>query len=355
MIRIICSLQLILLARALNSSNQSFKTAIDSLIQVVQQRKVFGNASDPIAITELPGYTGWNRNRISSKVDQCFVNKIGNQTVALDASLHILHYDISFNTNNIWSVSVACPNVTVTAIQGHLPIPLFYGRAYGPAILVGYQNTSALSTMVHNGGQYSVTDISFTITDPGLYTVEVVLESIFSPNIYSLPHTPDLDYDGFLLRGFPLILNVTRSDIIRCNTAQSCNMTLCTSKDIESDFSISSGRWIVSGHTSRIMNKTTVDRYSFDNHMFRSYAEGSNRLSIEMEYQPINCMLAPLRSSIAVLESCIQDTGIHFILIGDSVTQQHEHALNILLKPRNRLSYVNLKGKKLLPSFLSSK
>ena len=334
---------LMLRVKAKNSSVPSLKRAIDSLIQKVRKRVVFGNASDPIAITELPGYTGWNRNRFNSKVDQCFIEKIGNRTVAVDASLNILRYDISINTNNIWSVSVACPNVTVTAEQGHLPIPLFYGRAYGPAILAGYQNAS--TSMVHNGVQYSLTEISFSFLDPGLYTVEVALESMHSPNIYSLPHTSDLAYDGFLLRGFPLILNVTTSIDISCNTAESCKMTLCTSKDIEADFSILSGRWIVLGHTSRIMNKPTVDEFSFNDQMFRSYAQGSNRLSIEADYQPIHCMLAPLRPSLVLLEACTQDTGIHFILIGDSVTQQHEQALQILLNPRNRLTFVDLKGK----------
>jgi hypothetical protein len=50
---------LMLRVKAQNSSVPSLKRAIDSLIHKVQKRVVFGNASDPIAITELPGYTGW--------------------------------------------------------------------------------------------------------------------------------------------------------------------------------------------------------------------------------------------------------------------------------------------------------
>ena len=333
---------LFLQALAENSSELSLKSARDALIQKAAQHQVFGNSSDPISLAGLPGYTGWNRNRIDSKVDQCFVTKIGNQTVvALGGFLNIFMHDIS-KSSNMWTISVACPKVTATVEQGHLPTPLFYSRAYGPAILVGSQKNSDFTS--HSGGNYSVTEISFFIIDPGLYTVEVVFESNLSPNIYRLPHTLGLDYEGFLLRGFPLILNVTSSDSTRCNTAISCNMNLCTSKDIESDLTSTSGRWIVLGKTSTVMDKHFISELPLKDEGFRRYVDGSNRLSIETDYKPINCVLAPLRSSIQFLDTCVRETGIHFILIGDSVSRIHAHALKQLLNPRNRVTWVSLRG-----------
>jgi hypothetical protein len=297
--------------KAANSSEPLLQKARDVLMLEVQHRKVFGNVFDPIAISELPGYTGWPRNRIGSKVDQCFVTRMGNQkTFTLDGS--ILRFDGSKSTK-IWTVSIACPKITVTADRGLLPMPLFYARAYGPAIVAGSQKAS--SSVVQNGVKYSETEISFAIKDPGLYAVEVVLESIFTPNVYAIPARPGLDYDGFLLPGFPLLLNATRIGN-RCETAKACNMTLCSSKDIQSDFTASSGRWIVLGKIDKLPQNTSKK-------VFDGYSADTIRLGIKTDYKPIDCVLAPIKSAAAVLDACVVDTGLHFIFIGDSVTGQH--------------------------------
>ena len=104
------------------------QNAIFILIHLVNNRSVFGNEADPITITELPGYTGWNRDRINSNVDQCFINRIGNQTFALESSLNTFYHVIS-NPTNIWTILIACPNITATTEQGHISKPLFYSRA----------------------------------------------------------------------------------------------------------------------------------------------------------------------------------------------------------------------------------
>jgi hypothetical protein len=312
---------LLLQAKAANSSKPLLKKARDALILEVQQRKVFGNVSDPVAISELPGYTGWPRNRISSKVDQCFVTRMGNQNAfTLDRS--ILRYDVSKSTK-IWTVSIACPKITVTVDRGLLPIPLFYARAYGPAILVGSQKAS--SSMVQNGVKYSETEISFAIKDPGLYTVEIVLESIVTPNVYAIAARPGLDYDGFLLPGFPFLVNATSTEN-RCETAKACNMTLCSSKDIQSDLTSSSGRWIVLGHIDKLPQNTSKN-------VFDGYSADTIRLGIKTDYKPNDCVLAPIKSAAAMLDACVVDTGLHFIFIGDSVTGQHIQISKNYLKP----------------------
>jgi len=131
--------------------------------------------------------------------------------------------------------------------------------------------------------QYSITDIAFFIKDPGLYTVEVVLESLLTPDIHTLPRSPQLEYRGFILHGFPLILNVTSSRTL-CNSIISCNRTICTSKDIEADVSSSSGRWLFLGHTNKIRNKVIVDTESMNDPSLQQYIQGSNRFSIETDF-----------------------------------------------------------------------
>jgi hypothetical protein len=338
----ILSCNFLLQSDAFNSTVLPLNVAREALLKQAQRRKVFGNALDSIALTELPGYTGWNRDKVKSVVDQCSVLKIGNEKVTLNDNLNILQHDISKSNYYLWSVSIACPNVTAPDELGHLPIPVFYARAYGPAILVGSQ--SDLSSLNQNGGQYTLTNISFVIIDPGLYTIEVVLESIFSPNVYTLPQTSEtLLYEGFLLPGFPLILNVTSSDTV-CNTAKSCNMTLCKSEDIESDLTSSTARWIVLGHVSKNTKDKKFVGEKMDSELFRRYADGFNRLGIETDYVPSKCVLSPLQSSLAFHDSCFNDTGIHYILMGDSVTQQHMNALKQLLNPYNRITWIDLKG-----------
>jgi hypothetical protein len=328
--------------KAANSSEPSLKEVQNALIRKVQQRKVFGNALDPIAIGELPGYTGWPRNRIDSKVDECFVTRIDGDhaIVTLDSSLNIFHLQISHSMSVMWNISIACPNVTVSAEKAHLhlPSPLFYARAYGPAILVGYPQM--LTGIVHQGQPYSQTQISFAVKDPGVYTIEVVLESIFSPNFDvwdSKSH--GLYYEGFLLHGFPLILNVTSNDIL-CNTALSCNYTFCRGKDIESDKTSMSGRWIVLGHSTQ--NASINSEKQGKDDIYQKYVEGHHRLSIVTDYKPINCVLAPLHSSVALMDTCVLKTGIHYVFIGDSVTGQHFSLLKHLLNERNRMTMVSV-------------
>jgi hypothetical protein len=341
-------------AASSNSSDPSLKNKAvqdDALIQTVQQRQVFGNASDPIVISELPGYTGWPRNRIESKVDQCFVTDIGGRNVSLiDASLNILHLHISNSMSVMWNISIACPNSTVATAENkthnhhHLPSPLFYARAYGPAILVG--NPQTLSGIVHHGQPYSQKEISFAIMDPGLYTVEVVLESIVSPNFNTL-HGWDAQsppyYDGFMLLGFPLILNVTRSDIPCNNSTKTCRLNFCTGKDIESDQTSVSGRWIVLGHGSEVkeLPPFVLEKHPKDD-IYQKYVDGSHRLSLRTDYKPIHCVLATLTSSVAWMDTCAGNKGIHFVLLGDSVTGQHAHSLKHFLKAPNRMTLISL-------------
>jgi hypothetical protein len=243
--------------------------------------------------------------------------------------------------------------MTTNPTRGKIPMPLFYARAYGPAILAGSKKNagwnSTASNYISTKQTYSLTEISFTFKDPGMYTVEIVLESLFTPNIYTLPHTTDNHpYYGFLIPGFPLILNVTSSSHVPCNTAQTCNVSLCTSQDIQSDLDSSTGRWIVLGHTSRIIDKpfVLIEDTKIQDKGFQSYAEGPNRLSIETDYQPMNCVLAPLKSSMTLLDACMRDVGgIHFVLLGDSVTRLHVGALKQLLHPQHQVTLVSLRGK----------
>ena len=89
-----------------------------------------GNPSDQIGIAELPGYTGWNRNRYLSRVDQCLVQRVGAQESMMDGYLNIFHFDLSSqNDSNAWTLTIACPHITtVKDVHGHVPSPLFYDR-----------------------------------------------------------------------------------------------------------------------------------------------------------------------------------------------------------------------------------
>jgi len=123
----------------------------------------------------------------------------------------------------------------------------------------------------------------------------------------------------------------------RCETAKACNMSLCTSKDIEADLTSSSGRWIVLGHTS-IDNNEDKD---IPKDVFSRYTIGVRRLGIQTDYTPINCVLDPMKSAFTLFDACDQDTGLHFIFIGDSVTGLHlELTKRLLNKPRYRITYL---------------
>ena len=137
-----------------------------------------------------------------------------------------------------------------------------------------------------------------------------------------------------------------------CNTAKTCNMTFCRGKDIESDLTSSSGRWIVLGHMSQVHTDRPLatDKHQKE-YIYHKYVDGSHQLSIVTDYKPIHCVLVPLQSSIALIDTCVEKTGIHYILMGDSVTIQHVGMLKHLLNFWNRITFIDV-GCKWHVSFL---
>ena len=292
---------------------------------------------DHIRPLELPGYTGWARNGLDTRVGECMLfnisSKMNGEKPTPNGLISVVKHNICTHGTN-WSISIKCPYTTPHVTQR--AVPAFYSRAYGPAILVGSQR------LVNNPNAdgFSVTEISFRLADVGFYTVEVVLESLFQPNLKVMPHEGDnLDYEGFLLPEFPLFLivqsdnNHSKASSTRlwnssdwpCTSKTTEVIKMCSTSDIQSDMSIATGRWIVLGHAYRLSefyNRTSQDE--------RFRVNGANRIAIMTEYRLFDCTLLSFDAinSRSSYTECINkfddnESRLHFIFIGDSVTQIH--------------------------------
>ncbi len=127
---------------------------------------------------ELPGYTGWSR----------------------PATTLVHHFDIvkmsstAPITGQNWTVTAHCRHPKARSGRAQ-----FYVRAYGPSILPGRVTD-------HGNGTYDFTILPF---DAGVYHLEVVLVFSFPPAWKSLPTNFEPGYEGYLLPGFPIELDVS--------------------------------------------------------------------------------------------------------------------------------------------------
>mmetsp|Transcript_33811 Transcript_33811/g.100858 ORF Transcript_33811/g.100858 Transcript_33811/m.100858 type:complete len:667 (-) Transcript_33811:516-2516(-) len=309
-----------------------------------------GLAYDPLSIApgELPGYTGWARpeHTLAGRFRILSVSPPSG-TVAAGGD------------EDGWSVRVRCSAPECRHGGSH-----FYLRAYGPAILAG--------RMVDEGdGTYAAT---FYPVDPGVYTVEAVLAFSTAPLFDRFPLVGEEEpgYEGYLLPGFPLRLDVvvagaaTAADggIVPSAAARSPGAdddAWCTSAQLVetegSGTALRSGRWKV------------VDRVQSGDHgtlssdpdgvSWTGYRENLNSLGVVLRYVPNGCRLLPesrLMSSPSppkgdgggeggggehLWDKCLVDAGIanstdpadqiHIIMIGDSVMRLQEDSLRVFL------------------------
>ena len=273
---------------------------------------------------DLPGYTGWARP----------IN-------TLAGSFSILQHQCDTEGTIViaknWTCTIHCDH-PACATGGSL----FYVRAYGPAILPGHVTD-------HGDGSYEITVLPF---DEGLYTVEVVLSFSNHPPWSDLPTKVVTAYEGYLVPGFPVPMNVIEDKIQNQNTYLSpntkttntkrvvCNSSMLTETSTSSALAL--GRWVV--------RNTNIDHPYVNQTLVQAsvehYAAGDTSLGIDIQYVPTTCSLLSVKAALApkTLKRC-RDNGKkkrshhnntrhlrnsanrpwHVIFIGDSnMRLQHE-------------------------------
>jgi hypothetical protein len=294
-----------------NSSLVHIETTISSVLtnaDVPAETLMFLRPGD------LPGYTGWAR-----------------PSNTLAGSFMSPNCDGAGMIQQNWTCTVHCHHA-----QCQHGGSLFFVRAYGPAILPGLVTD-------HGNGTYDVTFLPF---DQGIYTVEVVLAFSSHPPWSDFPVQHEPAYEGYLLPGFPLQLNVGVDQLdsaINHNNNRlalnivtsssktklhSCNMSMLTETSTHS--ALASGRWVVRkmnmqdtyvANQSSTSQEATLERYQI----------GETSLGFDMEYIPTSCSLMPARAAKdpRTLDSCrkrSQETNtntnsnrsLHILFIGDS-------------------------------------
>eukprot|EP00566_Odontella_aurita_P005123 CAMPEP_0113595954 /NCGR_PEP_ID=MMETSP0015_2-20120614/40045_1 /TAXON_ID=2838 /ORGANISM="Odontella" /LENGTH=619 /DNA_ID=CAMNT_0000503371 /DNA_START=733 /DNA_END=2591 /DNA_ORIENTATION=- /assembly_acc=CAM_ASM_000160 len=322
-----------------------------------------GLAYDPLSIApgELPGYTGWARpeHTLAGRFRILSVSPPSGTVAA--GGVRLAPVRDSRGGGGRGRVVRPGPMLRAECRHGGSH---FYLRAYGPAILAG--------RMVDEGdGTYAAT---FYPVDPGVYTVEAVLAFSTAPLFDRFPLVGEEEpgYEGYLLPGFPLRLDVvvagaaTAADggIVPSAAARSPGAdddAWCTSAQLVetegSGTALRSGRWKV------------VDRVQSGDHgtlssdpdgvSWTGYRENLNSLGVVLRYVPNGCRLLPesrLMSSPSppkgdgggeggggehLWDKCLVDAGIanstdpadqiHIIMIGDSVMRLQEDSLRVFL------------------------
>jgi len=204
--------------------------------------------------------------------------------------------------------------------------------------------------MAKDEGKYEMKLIPL---DPGVYTVEVVL-SFSSPNAFSsfplASGTPEPAYEGYLLPGFPIRINV---NINSANTGGRTNdaVPLCSFRQLvetSPNSVLSKARWHVDskanerGYTSSLAGKRVSKE---------GYKQSTNSIGIQMsyDYSP-NCTLLASRSfqkqgSSHPFHQC-ESKDIKVIFIGDSVMRVQWNRFDELVKgiPSVSTDYISLYG-----------
>lgn len=299
--------------KLLNTKNSSLynETSSSVLTYADAPAKMFLRPGD------LPGYTGWAR-----------------PSNTLAGSFVLPHCDGTAQIQQNWTCAVHCHHV-----QCKHGGSLFFVRAYGPAILPGLVTDRC-------NGTYDVTFLPF---DAGIYTIEVVLAFSSHPPWSDFPVQHEQEYEGYLLPGFPLQVNVVdqqdnnnnnntkRAPLTAMSSSKtelhSCNMSMLTETSTHS--ALASGRWVV-----RKMNMqepyVANQSLSAEEATLERYQTGETSLGIDMEYVPTSCSLMPARAVKypRTLDSCRKrsqeynndknntntntNRSLHVIFIGDS-------------------------------------
>jgi len=258
---------------------------------------------------ELPGYTGWFRP--SSTLAQHF------RIVSVDGPVTKL------GTN--WTVRIQCdppPSSSSDDDDGQQHQrngggSFFYVRAYGRSILPGVVDD-------YRNGTYDVTILPF---DAGVYQLEVVLTFSKPPrSLWELPVQDEVAYEGYLLPGFPIELNIhppTGKEAVAASfppPKRLCEIPELLETSRRS--AVESGRWLV---TSKITEQPYSSDIAHHNATFLGYQVGTHSLGFQAEYFPLKCGIISQKQvqDPNTLYQVLQSTKmppkpIHVLFIGDS-------------------------------------
>ena len=287
-----------------------------------------------IAPGELPGYTGWARPELT-----------------LAGHFQIIGVsDMKGTVHQEWSVDVEC-----THEQCRHGGSLFYLRAYGPSIISG--------KMEDNGdGTYRAV---FYPTDPGRYTIEVVLEFSQKPEYELFPvgaNDTELPYEGWLLPGFPMQITIEEEErdeedggsegnkeksVTTTDQRPWCHLDQLLEADTDSGRT--KGRWkVVDNVRTKYHRQITPDGNGVS---YLGYQHGLNSLGVKMRYDNNDCrVLTYARANrdadgIHLVNRCLSHLGIanspqpedqiHVIFVGCSVMRLMRSSFDFLLRKAN--------------------
>ena len=281
---------------------------------------------------ELPGYTGWARpertsaghfeivgcsscpwSSLSSRLS--FGSSSGSSIDGIDPQ----QQKFVSTAGEEFYVDVRCSHIECISSNSSTE---FYLRAYGPSVIAGVANKLDMDDV---GGSAYYYRLSYYPLDAGSYTVEAIVAFTSPPPMESLPLGNDdheePGYEGHLLHGFPLQLEVLPSSIF---DKDGDDLPLCTigqlpihANGMEEDDNanvLAKGRWIV---TEKVRNSNYSVHTVDPNHAsLEGYRDGYNSLGIKMEYQPVGCELV---GNDWFHTADDESFSVHLIFIGDSV------------------------------------
>jgi len=305
----------------------SFSADRETHVSFEEKRGSVQVGSETIALTpgELPGYTGWARpaSTLAGFFSITSISKEGPR-VGMEFTVKVWchrHDDCLMGTS------------------------LFYLRAYGPSVIPGVSK--------HEGrGKYTMV---FVFPDPGRYTVEAVLTFSNPPAITTFPLSAEQEepaYEGYLLPGFPLVIDVQQADPITTTKETRIEpLPACTSAellDTSVDSAVLNAHWKVVNRNSVSNLQTTSSKITRE-----GYLRNVNSLGIQMAYEySSGCTLLPSASfdksagKKHPFSTCGGDKNIHIIFVGDSVMRVQWDMFKTMTEhlPNVQSSYITLYG-----------
>jgi hypothetical protein len=258
---------------------------------------------------ELPGYTGWSR-----------------PATTLAHHFEIVHMSSTAPVvGQNWTVTLHCGHPKAQSGRAQ-----FYVRAYGPSVLPGRVTD-------HRNGTYDFTILPF---DAGVYHMEVVVVFSLPLAFDSLPHHFRPGYEGYLLPGFPIELDVGAQDpdlntLSKLSSGRSKTSRLCNMSELletSTSSAVETGRWMV------VKKNMDLPYKVYEEPSYSGYQKGDNSLGIHMEYVPIHdCEILTEEEAsnedtlFTVLNATsLTPKAIHVVLIGDSnIRLQRDVSLNL--------------------------
>jgi hypothetical protein len=292
-----------------------------------------------IAPGELPGYTGWARPERTSagsfRIVGCTGCSSSSSWLPLGGGggIELEQQTFVAMAGKEFYIDVRCSDCSGGAGSAE-----FYLRAYGPSVIIGIAKQMHVGIeegRASDDGGRPTFRLSYFPLDAGSYTVEAVVAFTDPPPMEEFPLGDDGEepgYEGYLLHGFPLRLEVLPSPassevdgalhVPVCDIDQLPVYMHTTNNGMADDFNVlTKGRWVV---TERVRSFNYIDHTPSPFHAsLEGYQNGYNSLGIKMEYQPVGCGLVDLSWYMYDNLDHWFDLGdrsdIHLIFVGDSV------------------------------------